>query len=114
MKDRQERVIKRKGESCHFGPCLQCALTSLARSCSCPMVALSRGRREPRSCHHGQSLTARNTAIFFWMHLAASRWICQEEKGDMRHECPSRGWKEGRQGGAEGVGQAGFYPRGKL
>ena len=54
-------------------PCPPCGPTSLVRSCSSPMVALSRGRREPRSRHHGQSLTARNTATFFWMHRAASR-----------------------------------------
>lgn len=46
--------------------------TSLARSCSVLSVELSRGRRDARSPHHGQSLTFRNTVRFFWMHSAAS------------------------------------------
>lgn len=40
-------------------------------------MGLSRGRREARSLHHGQSLTSRNTVRFFWMHCVASLRICR-------------------------------------
>lgn len=79
--------------------------TSLARSCSMLRVGLSRGRREARSPHHGQSLTSRNTAKFFWMHCAASLRICRrrmwmygvhppgkEDKEDRRQR--AKPWRE--------------------
>lgn len=91
------------GGSSHPEPCLTCEPTSLARSCSFPMVALSRGRREPRSCHHGQSLTARNTAMFFWMHCVASRRVCRQSRELRGPSQPGEGeGKKGCRGGHRG------------
>lgn len=85
--------------------------TSLARSCSVLSMELSRGRRDARSPHHGQSLIFRNTAKFFWMHSAASLRICRRKMGVYGVHLPGKGGRGQTIWRKQGHSLISVYPR---